>query len=213
MSYVRISTFIPAMGKGPEMLAVLRDWVEQQHAKGRPRSLSRRLFSSEGFSFSIATPFETLTDLHNELQSLPSEGFPSAKLATLSDRMGGMSVAQVIVPPRQPSRPLTQAIIRVGYFRPAPGKRHELREALVAAVTADQAAGHETGLSVRPFDPAPFPFARNWRFANFAELEAASQAQQQRSDYQDFTTRFSLLCGGQINFAINEVLIPMHRPA
>ena len=90
----------PALGKEPELRAVLEEWVKKRQAQGMEFSLSVQLYAPEGATFVNSSKFRDLAEVETrrrQNQADPAYQAVAAKVASLSRIPAKRSLYEVLV--------------------------------------------------------------------------------------------------------------------
>ncbi|MSQ14422.1 MAG: hypothetical protein EXR50_00960 [Dehalococcoidia bacterium] len=171
MPFVQRTTWIPALGKGPELRALLEERVKLRNAQGGRSGVSAQLFGPEGPAFVFSTVFPDLASreqLFQRQNSDPAYQASLAKSVMVASKAAVIELFETLVPnaPRIEAK-VTQRIT----LYPAIGKGPELRAMLEEEVKARQARGITSGLQAQLFGIDGPAFTIGTQFPGIAAFE------------------------------------------
>jgi len=174
--YTQWVQYHPALGKGPELRALLEQRVKTFQADGQSVALAVRMMGDEeGNPFILVFRRQDLAEqeaFRRSAQSDANREF-AAKVATLIARPAAVSLREVLMPAPANLPPLTAPyFVQVAQVFPIPGKGPELGTLLEEGVKVYQSAGHRSALATLVYgSDGPF-FALSTAFQSLAELES-----------------------------------------
>ncbi|MSQ14995.1 MAG: hypothetical protein EXR50_03925 [Dehalococcoidia bacterium] len=167
------STWVPTLGKGPELRALLEERLKARNSQGFPTGLSAQLFGADGQAFVLYGTAPDLAAYESYMrQRDPDPAYRAhqnkvsqllSQPTTLQIFDGLLALAPTVSEPSKFSQ-------RVTYY-PAFGKGPELRSALEARVKDRQAHGLRSGLQAQLFGPVGTAYVSGTVFPSLAAYE------------------------------------------
>jgi len=204
--FMQRTRIAPALGKGPEVEALLVERVKAGQARGRRVGLSRRIFSSEGSLLSVILVADDLAGI----ERIRQENLADPSFQALATRLGPLvreaSTIRVLESILTAPRPGT-TISQLASVSPAPGKEAQVSSMLEEYVKAGQAAGVTIALWRRVFSSDGPMLAVLARYADPAELDRIRK--ERASITRELVVALGELSRTPIQQRLFEVVVPL----
>jgi hypothetical protein len=213
--YAQTTRFTPALGKVPELRAVLEDRVKSGQARGLRMNLTQAVFAGPAgtnYRTDITFPDLGAYEAYRQ-QNQADEGFQAfqARAAALVSAPPDVRLTEVLVP--YPATAVMPAgyFFQVNYLFPAVGAGPELRALLEEAVKEAQANGRLEALRAGVFGYDGPVYIRLFRYQTLAELEA-NRSRTAASPNTQFTARRDRLLRQPVQAELRQSLIAAPAP-
>ncbi len=211
-TYIQQISRYPAIGKGPELRALLEEWARTAPSRGFAHNLISQLLSSEGPVFINGIRHENLTAFQTypeRSRANPGFGPFTAKMQPLLAQWPPRSTLfQVLIPP--PSQaPSPSFRFRVTRY-PAIGKGAALQALLEERVKAMQAHGIRS-LSRQMFGSEGPVFVTNIWFQDMASLEAHLDNNQRDPEFRAYSEKVQSMIARPNKTELFQTLVPFQR--
>ena len=210
--YTQWIQYHPALGKGPELRALLEERVKSYQSKGQSVALAVRMMGDEeGNPFIAVFRHQDLAAqeaFRRSAQSDPTFAEFQAKVATLLARPAAVSLREVLIPAPTNLPALTAPyFVQVTQVFPIPGKGPELGTLLEEGVKVYQSAGQRSNLATLVYgSDGPF-FALTTAFQDLASLESFRHGNQADPAYLARVAKLPPLMRQPAKQTLGEVLI------
>lgn len=211
--YTQRVTYYPAVGKGPELRALLEERVKHVQSAGAEVALGVRMFGGPaGNPYIVNLRFQDLAAVEayrRRNQADPAFAAYNAKVATTLSCAAEIELYETVIP--NPATPALTApyFTQRALFYPGQGKGPEVRALLEERVKGLQASGEHANLSMGVYgsENPMFAFARF--FQNMAAVEATRVRNQSDAMFLAFQTKMNPLVRQPTKVEFGEVLIPI----
>ncbi len=212
MHYIQQISRYPAIGKGPELRALLEEWARTAPSRGFAHNLISQL-GSEGPVFINGIRHENLAAFETypeRSRANPGFGPFTAKGRQLRDRFPQSELFEVLIPP--PSQAPTPGFtFRVSQY-PAIGKGPALQALLEARVKAMQSRGRVfRGLTRKVFSSEGPVFASIIGFQDMASLETFQHNNQRDPKFRAFAKKVESMIARPNKIELFRMLVPFPR--
>ena len=207
--FIQRFVFTPALGKGPEMRALLTARAQSRQAAGGDIALARAAFPTpQGPQFFLNLRFADLTALEAQSdRNATDAGFGEflAKVNSLAACNVTGGLAEVLTAPLAgPAPRYTQRVV----FHALPGRLPELRDLWMERVRERQAQGARGGLSVSVGGEEGPELIQIALFESLKDFESARRTLIADPVAQAFVQRTSALLMRPPSIQLSEVLVP-----
>lgn len=208
--YIQQISHYPTSGKGPELRAVLEDWVKSASSRGSAQNLTSQLVSEGpvligGIRHESLAAFQSFRERN---RANPGFGPFIAKLQSLMARPPRFALFKMMIPPaREAQNP--KFLFRVTRY-PAAGKGRELGALLEERVKATQSHAFRT-LTHQMFGSEGPSFVTQMGFQDMDSLEAFLDNNQRDSAFRAYNDKVQSLVGRIGKLEILQVLVPFPR--
>lgn len=204
------SLIYPAVGKGPEVLSALEEWVQHLNTTGGRANLSRRVSGGPGPLLATTVIYPGVADLQQAAkarQKQPEFLSLQQRLSTVLREGVTTELHEVLLAPAR-----GQAAPPVGYstrheFYPALGKQREVRSLLTEFAQHLQRQGRRVVLNARMFGDGP-AFVGILLYTDLAEMEQQNEQGRQDETAQDFGLKIAALSRTVAKSELFEVVVP-----
>ena len=206
-TYIQQISRYPAIGKGPELRALLEEWTRTAPSRGFAHNLISQL-GADGPVFINGIRHENLAAFQTypeRSRANPGLGPFTAKMQPLLARPPQSALFQVLIPP--PSQaPSPSFRFRVSRY-PAIGKGPALQALLEERVKVMQAHGFRS-LSRQMFGSEGPVFVTNIGFQDLASLEAFLDNNQRDPEFRAYAEKVESMMARPSKTELFEVLVP-----
>lgn len=209
--YIQFIHHYPAAGKGPELRALLEDWVKAAPSRGFRHNLASRMLGPEGPDFINGIAHEDLAAFETypqRSQANPAFAEFNAKQRPLLGRQNIVELYEVLMPPPAGARRFTYRDL----LYPATGKAAAVRGILEERAKSQQARGFLYGLQAKVFGEEGPVFAASAGFPDMAALEKYREGNRQDPATRAFQEKLYPLLARPNRFELYQVLVPFPRP-
>ncbi len=209
-TYMQQISHYPAGGKGPELRAVLEEWVTTAPSRGVAHNLVSQ-FGSEGPVFIVGIRHENLAafqTFRERNRANPAFGPFIAKLQSLMARPSRFALYQGLIPPSSQA-PTPSFQFRVSRY-PAIGKGPALRALLEERAKAQPAHVFRT-LRQQMFGSEGPVFVTSIGFQDMASLEAQLDNNQRDPKFQAYFEKVQSMVARPDKTELLQVLVPFPR--
>jgi len=210
--YAQYIQYHPALGKGPELRALLEQRVKTNQSNGQSVALAvQMLGGEEGNPYTVVFRRQDLAALEafrRSNQADPARQEYQAKLQSLLARPAAISLREELIPPATNLPGLTAPYFVQGtmVFQ-IPSKGPELRALLEEGVNGYHSAGQRATLATSVYgSDGPF-FAIITAFQDLAALDTFRHGQQADPSYRARVAKIQALIRQPARVSLHEVLI------
>jgi len=210
-TYIQQNSHYPAIGKGPELRALLEEWARTAPSRGFAHNLISQLISAEGPVFINGIRHENLAAFQTYPErswANPGRAAFTAKGRLLRARPPQSALFQVLIPPSSQA-PTPSFQYRVSRY-PAIGKGPALQALLEERVKAMQSHGFYT-LSRQMFGSEGPVFVTNRGFQDIASLEAHLDNNQRDPKFRAHQEKVESMIARPNKIELFQVLVPFPR--
>ena len=212
-TYIQRISHYPAVGKGPELRALLEEWARTAPSRGFAHNLTSQLLSSEGPNFINGIRHENLAAFETypeRSRANPGFGPFATKEEPLLDRSAQSELVEVLIPPPRQA-PTPKFTLRFSHY-PTMGKGPALLALLEERVKTMQSRGRVfRGLTRRAFSSEGPVFASIIGFQDMASLEAFQHNNQRDPKFRAFAKKAESLMARPSKIELFQMLVPFPR--
>jgi hypothetical protein len=205
--FVQSTLLFPAIGKGPELRALLEERTRQQQSQGQRVGLQVIIYGPNTPAFRVARQFEDLGSLEAFRQQAVQ---PDSRLPALFRQPARNALWEQLLA-NQPGGGEPPRYIQRFVSMPLPGKGPELAAIIMDRARRAQAEGGRSQVLVQVAGAAAGAVMNQNLFGGLVELEKRRANFQTNPASQESLAKQSGLMAAPSNSAISEVIVPL-RP-